>query len=400
MTKYLFSVIAKWFLPLMLFCSIDFTQLEGENAIKEYITFGLIALSCVLVFLYFNQLSKALKILTTLILLMFVALVVKSYTDYNVPFIYPHVFRKLILPLFVCAGYILVQKTGGYNIKAMVRWIYFMLFVKAILSIVTNGTLAFTWGEEGSRLLHAGEASMLLIPMIYHLISYCEGKAKINFVMFDLLLLFVSQHRTVWVAATVALVLMAIKYPVLIKRTVPVAIILFFLSIFILSQDIVSEQFQNRLSTQIEDIFNYKEQGTGAWRYEQSQFFMAKIIEKPAFGWDFQAFEAGDVMNVETFDEKGTHIHSAYVDAMYYFGVLGLLISLGSFLLLATRYFKTHNLGLLFPIFAAGILAYGLAYQLAPYSLFICGIGLALAGNPQKPFFSGKQSKTIFRTSL
>jgi O-antigen ligase len=241
---------------------------------------------------------------------------------------------------------------------------------------------------------------MLLIPMIYHVISYCEGNSKYYFGLFDLLLIFGAQHRSVWIAAAVGLMLIAIKYPVLIKRTVPVIVVLFFLGLFILSQDIVSEDFQNKLSTQIEDIINYRQQGTGAWRYEQSQFFVTKIIEKPAFGWDFQAFESGDVMDVETFEEKGTHIHSAYVDSMYYFGILGLIIILGGLMLLAARFFKTNGLDLFFPIFAASILAYGLAYQLAPYTLFFCGIGLALINNPQKPFFFVKQRKTARQTSL
>jgi O-antigen ligase len=122
------------------------------------------------------------------------------------------------------------------------------------------------------------------------------------------------------------------------------------------------------------------EDNTGSWRLEQSQHYMKLFPERPLLGWRYEGYDRGEVMENEDFPEKGTIIHSQYIDMLYNYGAVGMTLNL--LLLLGTlvvmyrhnRTFTTNQL-VLFGFVASG-LVYAISYQF-PVN-FWAFVGLAM----------------------
>jgi O-antigen ligase len=116
--------------------------------------------------------------------------------------------------------------------------------------------------------------------------------------------------------------------PIVFYSTVGALVILSF--VFATKPEIV-----DKLVHDIEDIQNYQSQGTGEWRYRQYLSYQPFIEENLLTGMRFQGFEL-PIQFYEHWDENtdrpyfndntGHHIHSNYIDTLFYFGIAGLFI--------------------------------------------------------------------------
>ncbi len=374
MPKYALAFILKFYFPLLLFCEVDFAVLSPEGDLKDKAIQTLVGLNLILVIAFFNKLSKLLQFIAIATLGLFTFLAIKSYNEYGSFFIYPQVFKKALLPMGICGAYILFSQSKHYTFRYLINWIYIFIAAKIIISFALGGA-SLAWGSD-NRVLSATDAFLLIIPLSHHFISYCQRNEKPYKTMFDLAIIFLAQHRTVWVSATLVMLIIAMKFPFIIKRLFPIVFAVSAIGFLFLSERVLSSSFLKTLSVQFEDILKYKEQGTGSWRYEQSQIFARRIPERPLLGWNFEAYELGEVMEGDWEQAKGTHIHSAYIDPMYYFGIVGLLLLWAAFYFLAIRIFKTPGNDVLFSVFAISAFVYGISYQLPLYAYFFCGLGL------------------------
>jgi O-antigen ligase len=136
-------------------------------------------------------------------------------------------------------------------------------------------------------------------------------------------------------------------------------------------------------------IFAPSEDETGSWRIEQSNYYMSQFVDRPLLGWRYEGYDRGEVMVHEDFAEKGTVIHSHFVDMLYNYGVVGLAINL--FLILSTLFFIylrnrtfSSEQAILFAFITSGLL-FGVSYQLPVFYWSFVGVGM----------FYGKNQKLI-----
>ncbi|MDX2048954.1 MAG: O-antigen ligase family protein [Chitinophagaceae bacterium] len=370
--------ISALYFPLVLFFCVSFTNAENpaEVTVKKFCEFALVFIHLFITAVYFFELPRFLKVIAAGVTLHFIYLMFTSYWEYGTFFIYPHVFNKVLVPLGICCAFIIAHIKRSFNIETVIKWIYALLVLKVAVLFLTGSRDAFRWGSD-FRIINSMEAGLLLIPFIHYMLLFVSGKEK-SFVkiLFPLAFIFIAQHRTVWIATSLALVIIMLKYPRVMGKFALASIVTAYLGL-VFFQGFFSTQFLTEVSSQIDDIKNFNTQGTGSWRMEQNQFFLTRIYEKPVLGWGLQAFELGDVMEVEGWEEKGTHIHSAYIDHAYYFGLYGLVLLYLGFAVLLKKLFKTNDAGLVFCIFAACMFSFGTSYLIPSHAYFFCGWGLS-----------------------
>ncbi len=142
----------------------------------------------------------------------------------------------------------------------------------------------------------------------------------------------------------------------------------------------------------INGILDPKEDNTGSWRLEQSEHYMALVPERPILGWRYEGYDRGEVMRHEDFPDKGTIIHSQYVDQLYNYGAVGLAINL--LLILGTLYVlysgkRSYSIEQLVLFgFLAGGLVYGISYQLPVYYWGLLGLGMFYGRQRPTPQFT------------
>ncbi|MDX2048953.1 MAG: O-antigen ligase family protein [Chitinophagaceae bacterium] len=375
MQKLYLKYISLVYFPLLLFFSITFTNGELPLAItvKKYCEIFLAVVHFSVTALCFFELPRLLKIIAVGVFLHFFYIMFLSYWEYNTFFMYPHVFNKVLVPLGVCCSFLIIHRMG-YKLETVIKWIYILLFIKIVYLFVSGEREGFRWGGD-YRIINSMEAGMLLIPFIHYSLLYISKKEGVTKALFPLVFIFIAQHRTVWIAATLAIIIILLKYPKVIGKFALTVCIVAVAAIYSL-QGLFDNKFMDELYQQVEDIQKFREQGNGGWRMEQNEFFLSRIFQKPILGWDLQAFEFGDIMEVEGWEEKGTHIHSAYIDHAYYFGLYGLVLLYMGFFVLARKIFRTNEGGLVFCIYAACMFSFGTSYQLPAHAYFFCGWGL------------------------
>lgn len=200
----------------------------------------------------------------------------------------------------------------------------------------------------------ANEAYYLLIPLIYTLNVYLLQR-KVRFLYYTLIIsaiILACFHRTVWMASLSAVLLnwflirsyTQIKALDVVTRLMPV---LLSSIIFIVSLLYAKPELVNSLVESFSDIQNADSQGTGGWRSQQRDIYMALVPEHPFLGWTYEGYDKGEVMANEFTEEwtgaKGTFIHSGYVYALYNFGLVGLFMQCGIILFTIIHFYRIFN---------------------------------------------------------
>ena len=142
-----------------------------------------------------------------------------------------------------------------------------------------------------------------------------------------------------------------------------------------------------KLATSIADIEHPTTQGTGTFRMQQYAAYLPLVRQRPLAGWRMQGFEvpiqfySDDSGEPVWPDFTGHHFHSFYLDRLFFFGVLGLLLVLlvpaGLVLprLLHRAPLRPETVALL--AFGLTLPVFGLSYDWPNYAYALLGLLLA-----------------------
>ena len=346
---------------------------------------NLAPLASILIFVvYYFRLPGFYKLIAWLILLGVILLVLESKYEYN-QFVYSYFVIKRFAYCAVALGtYYIVSKTGPLKIDYAIYLIFGFLFFNQIL---LGHIFSYNLTSE-TRTTLSPDALYLVIPFIYYLVRYIREHQIVHLFgsLFTFIIIAFLLHRTVITAAVVAAGVMfglAILGKVAGSNLPIVRTLITFCLILAISSPftgLLPESKVNSFLENINGIFSPKEDNTASWRLEQSTYYLSQVPERPLFGWRYDGYDRGEIMENEDFPEKGTIIHSQYVDMLYNYGAFGLLINVAlivSALIVLYRSKRTLSVDqlVLFGFIVSGAV-YAISYQLPVYYWGFVGIGM------------------------
>ena len=327
------------------------------------------------------------RVVAWLLLLGLILLVLESKYEYG-----QYVYSYFVIKRFVYCGlalsaYYVVSKAEPLKFEYIVYLIFGFFFVNQIL---LGQIFEYNLTSE-SRTTSAFEAFYLVIPFLYYLVLYLKQHRLVHLgvTLFTFAFIVFLLHRsvisTVVICAGFVMGLWAVGR--LSTRGLPIGRTgVVFAVILMIVMPLMSLLPGNKVNDFVENIsgiLDPKEDNTGSWRVEQSTYYLGHFPERPLFGWRYDGYDRGEIMVNEDFPEKGTIIHSQYIDMLYNYGAAGLAINL--VLILGTmmsiyrrnRTFSTEQT-VLFCFIASGLI-FGISYQLPVYYWGFVGVGMYYA---------------------
>ncbi|WP_461068542.1 O-antigen ligase family protein [Spirosoma horti] len=350
-----------------------------DKAVSGTTLIGILAL----IVCYFWQ-PPLFKTVAWLLGLGVIGLVLESKYEYG-QFVYSYfVIKRFAYCGLALLAYVVATQAEPFKLKYAV-YIIFAFYV--INQLFLGQIFSYNLTSE-SRTVTSNEALYLVIPCLYYLMMYLKDRKipDLLLTLFSFALIVFLLHRSVISAAIVAIgvvggLSMVGKLP---SSGFPMGRTLgTFVVLLILLAPALAMMPGNKVNAILENlggILDPKEDNTGSWRLEQSEYYLSQIPDKPLLGWRYEGYDRGEIMVNEDFPEKGTIIHSQYIDMLYNYGAVGLainlLIILGTLLIMYRRN-KTFTIEqtVLFGFIVSG-LVYGVSYQLP---VFFWGfVGLAM----------------------
>ncbi|UOQ96673.1 O-antigen ligase family protein [Hymenobacter sp. 5317J-9] len=359
----------------------------------EYALTGLALLAAVRYYRYFQP---VVQVWLWVLLGSMVGLALESYALWHSWAKYPHVFSKLtaVLPLFGVYAFYRRFPAPPYRPLAS------LMLVTLLLSLVIVYPEALTLGSflETERGFSVTSA-YLLLPVLLLCLNFYISSNNLVYGLASLLclaLIVFLQHRTVWVCTSLALAidlgLLALRVPqarawgtrlsVLAALGVGLALASG-LAVVLDNPDVVQ-----KLAKSISDIQHPTTQGTGTFRMQQYEAYLPLVRERPLAGWRLQGFEvpiqfySDDSGKPVWPDFTGHHFHSFYLDRLFYFGWLGVLLVLGvPVVLLGRCLLSLAPLGegpAALLAFVATFPVFGLSYDWPNYAYGFIGLLLAI----------------------
>ncbi|WP_234997129.1 O-antigen ligase family protein [Hymenobacter roseosalivarius] len=333
-------------------------------------------------------------------------LMAESYLLYDVPFVYPHVFQKIMVLFTLPAIYGIYTIIGRITLPDLIGMIWIALVLN--VSIINPDALSMGAFVNHERGLVASSVYLLVLPLLFHFNTYLQTLKPLQLALFFVaaITILFFQHRTVWVVSVISLAINVIlllgkeRQRLSFKALLPlfgIPAIILFLTITTLA--VSNPKILTKIADDIADIENHDKQGTGGWRAEQARSYWPFIVDNPVAGMRFRGFELPiqfydpDQPTLVVFpDGNGHFLHSFYIDALFYFGIIGLILlsmpQLYAGLLLLRRP-ATDAETLTWCLFIATSLVYGYSYSLPPYFYGLVGFGfyriktlVALAATP------------------
>ena len=185
-----------------------------------------------------------------------------------------------------------------------------------------------------SRIIHARSIFMMIIPLLWYFSRFLETLKPKHFLIFIFCftVILIHQHRSVWASSIVAFSIFVIATLRNRQITIPGfvnfllgAFVLVLMSLVLISQlkpgfiDFLSDRFSEILSPT-------QEGGTGRFRQDQRDVYLALFTRHPIFGWTFEGFEMPNPL-VDWWPAKsGQHFHEGYVEMLFYEGITGFLL--------------------------------------------------------------------------
>lgn len=350
-----------------------------DNAVNGLTLIGILTL----VVFYFDY-PGLYKLTAWLLFLGVVLLVLESKYEYN-----QYVYSYFVIKRFAYCGlallaYYVVERAGPLK---LVYAVYIIFGFYLINQIILGRIFSYAMTSE-TRSTGAPDAFYLVIPFIYYLILYLKEQSVLALLkaLFTFAFIVFLLHRSVMSAAVVAAGVVAGLMVVgrLASRTLPMGrTFLVLVVLLIVATPLISalpERKMRAFAENIGGIFDPKEDDTGSWRIEQTEHYLRQIPERPLLGWRYAGYDRGEVMGNYEFPDKGTFIHSQYIDMLYNYGAVGLGINL--LLIVGTlftiyrrnRRFTTEQ-AVLFSFIVSGII-YGVSYQLPVYYWAFVGVGM------------------------
>jgi hypothetical protein len=382
---FLFVLLTNGMLLLILYGDRD----VAAQAMPFKVLAGITILISILNFPRYPMIIKKFLIIVVILL---VIVAIESYGKYYTFFKYPHVFSKLILIFYFFLPYVYFLK----NPEHRVRNIVYLIIIVALINIIffNSHILSMSSFLQTERGLEASSVYLLLFPCLFFFNKYIEKDKFIYLISFFavLFLIIFLQHRSVWIATTVALTINFLlsrnKTENKIKfASLSILILILTIALMIISSLVISKNPEviDKFSDRFSDIVNYKTQGTGGWRYAQFSSYMPFIKDNLLYGMRLEGFELPiqfyDHNNNQPWEDgTGHHIHSFYVDTLFYFGIIGLIILMFPIIIILRMALKiksldNYQIGMISYVLS-GII-YGLSYNLPDFYFAIVGITFA-----------------------
>ncbi|GAB2476047.1 hypothetical protein GCM10011375_22180 [Hymenobacter qilianensis] len=317
-------------------------------------------------------------------------LMAESYLRYGVPAVYPHVFQKILVLFTLPAMYGVYRIIGRITLADLIK----MIWVALILNVSLFNPEALSMGAfvNHERGLVASSVYLLVLPLLYHFNTYLQTRKLLQLVLFFVVataILF-FQHRTVWVVSVltltinVALLIRAARHRLSFKALLPlIGIPIIFLLLTLTTLAVSNPKVLAKISSNIADIENYDKQGTGGWRAAQAKSYWPFIVDNPIAGMRFKGFELPiqfydpDQPTLVVFpDGHGHFLHSFYIDALFYLGIIGLILLSMPQLYALLQLLKGPGMDpetLTWSLFLGTSLVYGYSYSLPPYFYGLAG---------------------------
>jgi len=324
------------------------------------------------------------KIMAWLLLLGVILLVLESKYEYG-QFVYSYfVIKRFAYCGVALSAYYAASKAGLLRIEYAV---YLILGFFCFNQIILGQIFSYNLTSE-TRTTLSPDALYLVIPFLYYLTLYLRGHRLVHLLasIATLLVIILLLHRTVISSAVVAAVVVfglavvgkvtSFRLP-LWRTFATLALIVAITAPF---TGMLPESKVNAFVENVAGIFSPKEDNTGSWRVEQAEYYLSQVPERPWFGWRYEGYDRGEIMENEDFPDKGTIIHSQYVDMLFNYGIFGLginiVLMLGTLIALF-RSGRTLSVDqvVLFGFIING-LVYGISYQMPVYFWGFVGVGM------------------------
>jgi hypothetical protein len=322
------------------------------------------------------------------------ALALESYAFWGKWLAYPHVFSKLLCMLLIFGAYVYYRRNPVVGIGELLAWVPIVVVLNLVVYHPESLTVGGFLNHE--RGVSVTSAFLLVLPAVYFFNRYLTGGSMLLLICFFATcgLVVFLQHRTVWVSTAVALALNLL----LLRKTAGIRLDsqrllpMFLLPTIVILLGGMAAIAENplvvdKLAENIADIQNPDKQGTGSWRLLQYESYVPYLEKYPIAGMRLEGFElpiqfySPDSGEPVWDNFTGHHFHSFYLDRLFYFGYLGLALTIAvPAVLLIRRVFRSEP----FTPDAAALVAYslcsflyGISYDwpIAHYAL----LGLALA---------------------
>jgi hypothetical protein len=352
-----------------------------------------IAVCVPLSLLLYKYLSGVARFVFWSALLALALLAAESYLTYGVPFVYPHVFQKVMVLFTLTAMYGIYTLFGRITLADLVGMIWIALIINVL--IINPKALSISAFVNHERGLVASSVYLLVLPLLFHFNTYLHTRKPIQLFLFFLVAasIFFFQHRTVWVVSIVSLalngllLLRAAPQRLSFKALLPLLGIPALLVSIALTTLVVSHpEILTKIGEDIADIKNHDKQGTGEWRVVQTRAYWPYVEQYPILGMRFKGFE----LPIQFYDPEqpwlvvfpdghGHFFHSFYMDSLFYLGVVGLLLLCIPQLYVLIRILRfppLHPEVLAWSVFIATSLVYSYSYALPAYFYGLAGLAL------------------------
>jgi len=349
-----------YYLFILLFNNVlflGFLNVFFDKDVVSYFEEFILIISVIIVIYKYKEYDGKTKVWLVLSLFLFFSLVAQSLLNYGVPFVYPHVFAKILIAFYILAVLYFSRKNKFISVvmisKVILFFYFFDLFVLGWIkyfSPVNLQNLPAIYGGAGdSRVFHASVIYLLIIPLLSFLNKYSiEKNVKYLFLfVFILSIILLQNHRTIWVTTIFVLL---VNFFLMRKRdriqrsysSLKMGIIfIFFISLLFFVVVIYLPNIASELFYRYEDILNFEHQGTGQWRYEQALSYLPLIIDNPLFGMRLRGFEIDSIQGFGA--ATGQHFHNGYLEFLFYFGIPGILLFYGLIIYVYRTFIKSRN---------------------------------------------------------
>lgn len=350
---------------------------------------GMALLGIFSLIIFYFRFPPLYKVAAWLIGLGVIGLVLESKYEYD-QFVYSYfVIKRFAYCGLALFAYVIVSQAGPLKID----YVVYLVILFFVINMLFLGQIFGYNLTSDTRPVYSNETLYLVIPCLFYLMKYMENRKIGNLLglLFTFAFIVFLLHRSVISAAIIGigavagLALMG-KLPTggfPKGRTVATFIVLFILLSPVMGMMSSNSSKVDAFLENIGGILNPKEDETGSWRLEQSEHYLSLIPDKPILGWRYEGYDRGEIMENEDFPEKGTIIHSQYIDQLYNYGAVGLGINL--FLILGTlltMYVRNPTFTIaqtvLFGYIMSGLI-YAVSYQLPVYYWGFVGVGMFYA---------------------
>jgi hypothetical protein len=367
-------------------------EVSAESVAVVPVEKYLILMATALSILFINSLNTFTRNWVIFIFSLLVIFMLESYYNYYSFMKYPHVFSKVLVYFLVPFSFISFKNPKP---EYLLHGAYFVV-IAFILNLIIYKTEVLTLQSfvNTERGFTAQTTYFILLPTLLFLNLYLRDRKMIYLILLMILLFFILylQHRTVWLSTLFAL---SVNFMLIRKAdfSFPLSAFTPFIAIplvagFLLFSFVLSTnpEVMDKLVERVEDIQNVESQGTGSWRLEQFKSYWPFIEDNLAIGMRLRGFELPIQFyhaeaGIAFFDDgTGHHFHSFYVDRLFYFGILGLVMVLPLIFyfinIVRKKYMLSAEQISLVAYIASGLI-FGISYNLPTFYFGILGIAIS-----------------------